>query len=170
MNGASLMDEIGKIANLGKCKTATGPCRRVNLAWWSFRRRRLLHKPVKRGNAGREGAVWSCHKVSFLGRVGTKVCTKMRSWRLCRAAGRCEHCQGRLRGRVPSGLLRLLPCLAPCRRPGRYLFSCRQGSCVPLPSDMDFLRGPRRAALLFQAKLCSQGKLEWVQGFVWFPF
>lgn len=57
MNGASLMDEIGKIANLGKRKTATGPWRRVNLAWWSFRRRRLLPKLVKRRNAGREGAV-----------------------------------------------------------------------------------------------------------------
>lgn len=26
MNGASLMDEIGKITNPGKCKTVTGPC------------------------------------------------------------------------------------------------------------------------------------------------
>lgn len=26
MNGASLMDEIGKIANLGKRKMAAGPC------------------------------------------------------------------------------------------------------------------------------------------------
>lgn len=83
MNGTSLMDEIGKITNLGKCKMV--PCHSVSLAWWSFSRSWLLHKPVTRGNMGREGAVWRCHNVSFLGCAGTKVCTEMRSWRLyCR--------------------------------------------------------------------------------------
>lgn len=92
MNGASLMDEIRKICNLGKCKMETGPCHRVSLVWWSFRRRWLLHKPGRRAYIGKEGDVWSCHKVIFLGRAGTKVCTKMRSWRLCSAVGRCEAC------------------------------------------------------------------------------
>jgi len=93
MNGASLMDEIGKITNPGKCKTVAGPCHRASMAWWSFGRSRLLCKPVRRGNTGRERAVWSHHRVSFLGRAGTEVCTEMRCRRLCSAEGRWEGCR-----------------------------------------------------------------------------
>lgn len=56
-------------------------------------------------------------------------------------------------GQPPLGAA-MAPSL-PCCRQGKYLLSCRQGSCSPLPSDMDFLWGPRRVVLLFQAKLCS---------------
>lgn len=123
MNGASLMDEIGKISNLRKCKTVTGPCRGMSLAWWSFCRSWLPPKPVRRGMAGREEAVWSRHKFSFLGYAGTKVCTAMRSRRLCSAAGRASAAREGCGAGSPRG----------CRGcfPASHLAAGRGSTCSP---------------------------------------
>lgn len=95
-----------------------GPCHRGSLAWWPSRRGWLLCEPAQER---KHSQGWSCHRASALWDVLARMSSGASSGRLCSAAGRCERCQGALQGRLPPG------------QPGKYLLSCRQGSCVLSP-------------------------------------
>lgn len=75
------------------------------------------------GSTAREGAGWSCHQATAFWAVLAQICSGMSSGRLCSAAGRGEHCQGELQGRLPSG------CPGCC--PASHLAASWGSTCSP---------------------------------------